>query len=199
MLTDDEVDAMTMEERRELFSKLAKYNDDIVRETRTSGRRRSRIINVLVIACLGLIPWIVFLALTLPHSYQADHWTVLWVGFDIALLFALGSTAWAAWRRRQLVIAAALITGTMLVVDAWFDLVTDSSTRDLIASTVTAVCGELPLAALLFAGAFRLMRLTTQTAGALAGNPGEVTLRKAPILGIDRSTFPNQRTIQTGV
>lgn len=95
-----------------------------------------------------------FLALTLPHRYQADHWTVLWVGSDVALLGALGSTAWAAWRRRQLVIATALITGTMLVLDAWFDLVTDSSTHDLIISAVTAVFGELPLAALLFPGPF---------------------------------------------
>lgn len=186
MLSDQEIDSMTIEERVELSRKLARYNGGIGRETQASGRRRTRIINILVVVCLGLIPWIVFLALTLPHRYQADHWTVLWVGFDVALLGALGSTAWAAWRRRQLVIATALITGTMLVLDAWFDLVTDSSTHDLIISAVTAVFGELPLAALLFAGAFRLMRLTTHTARALAGDPRELPLHKVPVMGIDR-------------
>lgn len=190
MLSDEQIRSMTSEERVELTHKLAMYNDGVVRETQTSRRRRSRIINVLLFACLVLILWIVILALTLPHRYRADHWTLLWVGFDVALLCALGTTAWAAWKGRQIVIAAALIAGTMLVVDAWFDLVTDSSTRDLIISALTAVFAELPLAALLFVGALRLVRLTTNTARALAGEPRELPLYKVPILGIDRSDRP---------
>ena len=190
MLSDEEIRSMTSEERVELAHKLARYNDGIARETPAAQRRRARIINVLLVACLGLIPWIVILALTLPHRYRADHWTLLWVGFDIALLCALGTTAWAAWKGRQLVIATALVAGTMLVVDAWFDLVTDSSTRDLIISAVTAVFAELPLAALLFVGALRLVRLTTKTARALAGDTRELPLYKVPILGIDRTDLP---------
>jgi hypothetical protein len=102
-----------------------------------------------VVVCLGLIPWIVFLGVTLPHRYIANHWTLAWAGFDLALLGALAATARAAWRRRQVVIMAALVTGTMLVLDAWFDIIT-STTHDLIISVVTAVFGELPLAALAF-------------------------------------------------
>jgi hypothetical protein len=191
MLSDEEIRSMTSQERVELTHKLAMYNDGVVRETTASRRRRSRIIKVLLVACLVLIPWIVVLAITLPHRYRADHWTMLWVGFDVALLCALATTAWAAWKGRQLVIAAALVTGTMLVVDAWFDLVTDSSTRDLIISAVTAVFAELPLAALMFAGALRLVRLTTNTARALAGEPRELPLYKVPILGIDRMDIPS--------
>jgi hypothetical protein len=50
-------------------------------------------------ASVGLIPWIVLLAITLPHRYVASHWTVTWVGFDIVLLGCLAPTAWLAWRR----------------------------------------------------------------------------------------------------
>jgi hypothetical protein len=73
----------------------------------------------------------------------------------------------------------------MLVVDAWFDIVTDSSTSDLILSIVTAVLGELPLACILFFVAFRLMRLTTHTARTLAGEHNDPSLWKVPLLGID--------------
>jgi hypothetical protein len=138
-----------------------------------------------VITCLGLIPWIVVLGLTLPRRYVANHWTLAWVGFDAALLCALATTAWAAWRRRQIVIIAALVTGTMLVVDAWFDIVTDSTTRDLVISVVSAAFAELPLAVLAFTGAFRLIRLSTHTARSLAGESGDLPLRKVPVLGID--------------
>jgi hypothetical protein len=185
MLTDAQIASMTKEERVALSHRLAAFNAGIVRDTDASRRRRKRIVDLLVIACVGLIPWIVLLGLTLPHRYVANHWAVAWVGFDVALLCALAVTAWAAWRRRQLVIVASLVTGTMLVVDAWFDILTDSNTRDLIISVVTAVVGELPLAALAFVGAFRLIRLTTQTARSLAGESIDLPLRQVPLFAID--------------
>ena len=185
MLSDAEISSMTPKERAALSHRLAAFNSDLVRDTDASRRRRRRIVDILFITCLGLIPWIVILGLTLPHRYYTRHWTLAWVGFDVALLCALSVTAWAGWRRRQVVIAAAVVTGTMLVVDAWFDVVTDSTTSDLILSIITAVIGELPLAALLFFVAFRLMRLTTHTARALAGEHDDPPLHKAPLLGID--------------
>jgi hypothetical protein len=189
MLSDSEIASLTREQRIDLTHRLAAFNDSLVRDTEESRRRRRRIIDLLVITCLGLIPWIVLLGLTLPSRYSANHWTVAWVGFDVGLLCALAVTAWAAWRRRQIVIIAALVTGTMLVIDAWFDIVTDSTTRDLIISLVTAVFAELPLAALTFVGAFRLIRLTTRTARALAGERDDLPLRKVPLLGIDPIDF----------
>lgn len=56
MLSDQEIGSMTIEERVELSRKLARYNGGIGRETQASGRRRTRIINILVVVCLGLIP-----------------------------------------------------------------------------------------------------------------------------------------------
>ena len=185
MLSDEHIASMTAAERAQLSRRLAAFNEELVKDTDVTRRRRRRTIDVLVIVCLGFIPWIVLLGLTLPHRYIADHWAAAWVGFDVALLCALALTTWAAWRQRQIVIAAALVTGTMLIIDAWFDIVTDSTTRDLIISIATAVFGELPLAVLAFVVASRLIRLTTHTARSLAGDSSDLPLWKAPLFAID--------------
>jgi hypothetical protein len=185
ILSDAQIASMTEEERETLFHWLVAFNEGLVRDTDATRKRRRRIIDLLVIVCLGLIPWIVFLGLTLPHRYITNHWELAWVGFDVALLCALATKARAAWRRRQIVIMALLVTRTMLVVDAWFDIVTDSTTRDLIISLVDAALGELPLAALAFVIAFRLIRLTTHTARSLAGERSDLPLRRVPLFAID--------------
>jgi len=185
MLTDAEIAAMTQEERVDLAQRLAAANTDLVGEPESSTRRRRWIVNALVVICLGLIPWTVFLGLTLPRHYLAHHWVGAWVGYDVVLICGLAVTAWGGWRRRQIVIVSALITGTLLVTDAWFDLLTDATTHDLVISIITAVLGELPLAALLFFAAFRLIRITTHTARVLAGDRDFPPLRKVPLFAID--------------
>ena len=40
----------------------------------------------------GLLPWMVYLGLTLPHRYEARHWSVLWIGYDAIELFGADST-----------------------------------------------------------------------------------------------------------
>ena len=44
-------------------------------------------------ASVVLIPWIVYLAFTLPQNYVAQHWRVAWVGFDVLLLTFMIATA----------------------------------------------------------------------------------------------------------
>jgi small-conductance mechanosensitive channel len=185
VLSDSDIASMTTDERVSLSRRLAAFNTELVRDTDASRRRRRRIINLLILSCLLLIPWIVVLGLTLPHRYSANHWAVAWVGYDVVLLLVLAFTAWAAWRRRQVVIMAALVSGTMLVVDAWFDIVTDSTTRDLVLSIVTACIAEIPLAIIMFSGALRLVRLTTHTTRSLAGEESDPHFWKVPLFSID--------------
>ncbi|MCW2610870.1 MAG: hypothetical protein QOC93_2847 [Actinomycetota bacterium] len=99
-------------------------------------------------AGLGVLtlPWIVFLAFTLPHRATAHHYRLAWVGFDVVLMLALLSTAFLAWRGRRLVIVPAVVTATLLLVDAWFDVLT-SGGKQLLFSGALAVFVELPLAA----------------------------------------------------
>jgi hypothetical protein len=97
-----------------------------------------------------LIVWAGFLILTLPRNYTANHWYVAWGGFDIGLGIALVATAVAVARRSPYAEVAAAVSGTLLVCDAWFDLLTSRTTSELVQAALEAALVELPLAALCF-------------------------------------------------
>ena len=103
-----------------------------------------------LLCAVMLIPWTAFLFLTLPRHYSANHWHVAWGGFDIALAVALASTAVLTLRRSPLAEIAATVTGTLLVCDAWFDVLTSHGTGNLAQALAAALLLELPLAALCF-------------------------------------------------
>ena len=166
---------MSQAERGELARLLAELDESATPADPDPYRidpslRRERRLALLVAAtcCLILAGWIVVLAATLPHRFDAHHWRAVWVNFDILLLAAFAATAWAIWRQRQVLILLLAITGTMLCCDAWFDVGTSLATSGIWISLLSAVFAELPLAFLAFAGARRLLRATV-AAGILAG------------------------------
>jgi len=170
---------MSQAERRELASLLAELDapgsDPVTPVVPDPYRidpflRRERRLALLVAATCTVIlaGWIVVLAATLPHRFDAHHWRAVWVNFDILLLVAFAATAWAIWRQRQVLILLLAITGTMLCCDAWFDVGTSLATSGIWISLASALFAELPLAFLAFAGARRLLRATV-AAGILAG------------------------------
>ena len=109
----------------------------------------SRWVTVLfTLAALGLLPWTLYLTLTLPSHRVTTHYDVAWVGFDVALAAAFAGTAWAAVRASAWLPPIAAATGTMLVCDAWFDVVTSLGTNEIAAAVAEAIFVELPLAAL---------------------------------------------------
>jgi hypothetical protein len=186
MISEDALRQMPREERAALSRSLAALNDELPSLSAGDERRR-RFVVLLTGASVGLIPWIVLLAITLPHRYVAGHWTVTWVGFDIALLGCLALTAWLAWRRRQSVVIFAFTTGTLLSCDAWFDVTTASGRADTIIAIASAVLLELPLAALLFAVAHHLQHLTLRRAQAALGIlDAPSALHKLPLFGVPR-------------
>jgi hypothetical protein len=136
-------------------------------------RLRRLVLTVVTASSLAMIPWIAYLAVSLPTRYVAAQWKVAWVGFDIALVLALIWTAWNAWQRRQLLVPSAIISATLLVCDAWFDIVLDWGTPDLPVSIATAVLAELPLAALLLRVAVRLVRAMQRVRWTELGHDGE--------------------------
>ena len=148
------------------------------------GHEPSRVLAGTIVALVaGLAAWTVFLAKTLPAVYAARHWDAAWVGFDAALIAALAATAWAAWFRRQILVAAALITGTLLVCDAWFDVTTSLGTPEQAVTIATALLAELPIAGLLFWLARAVMVRTIAAFRAQPGRPSlGAHLRGAPLL-----------------
>jgi hypothetical protein len=94
-----------------------------------------------------LVPWSIYLAATLPERAVSPNYDVAWVGFDLMLAAALAATAYSALRRARFLTIASTAAAVLLVVDAWFDVVS-SPARQLPEAIALAVAVELPLAAL---------------------------------------------------
>jgi hypothetical protein len=99
----------------------------------------------LVAATLLVVYPLVHLRSTLPHTYLAAHWRVLWVGLDLAMAAVAGLTLALLARRSVLAALSASFLAALLVSDAWFDCLTARS-PDLQDSTLSLIV-ELPGAA----------------------------------------------------
>lgn len=115
-------------------------------------RRKLRLMigGMLVVIAVGLVPWTLYLAATLPDRHHASNWQQVWVGFDVALAIAIMATAVGAFMRANWLAIAATVTGTLLLCDAWFDVLTSGTGREASVAIASAVVAELPLAALCF-------------------------------------------------
>ena len=172
VIDEAELRRMTTQERHQLARTLAAMNlAHPLLDPRVRRRRRFGIL-FMVACCVGLAAWIAILVLTLPGHFTSRGWQAAWVGLDIAELAGFAATAWAAWHQRQIVIFLMIITGTLLLCDAWFDVALDYGSGDFAISVATAVLVELPIAVLLFSAARRLVRVTVESLMQLTGVPG---------------------------
>ncbi len=137
-------------------------------------RIRTAIVAILFAAVILLIGWIVVLGFTLPDSSTTHAWNVAWIGLDVAEVVTLAITAWAAWRVRYILLPAALIGGTLLVCDAWFDVVLSWGGDGWVLSVLSAVLLELPLAGLLWWVSYRLIQRGIWLARLRAGLDGPI-------------------------
>jgi hypothetical protein len=169
-----------------------------------TGATGRRIVQLLALCCVGLIPWTIGLALTLPSHYLVVSWPLAWTGFDLLLLGCLSTTAWALWKQRQVAIPASMITSVLLVCDAWFDILTAHGGRCLTVSIATALIAELPLAGLLGVISIRLLHATLRAAAHRVdpGTPSpqlwRMALVTAPDAGGERSNIGSSDRIRHG-
>lgn len=101
---------------------------------------------VFVVLALGLIPWTVALAMTLPAQHGTHHYGVAWTGFDIVLAASLAATGIGAFRRATWLQSAAAVAATLLLCDAWFDVLSSTSQHEVLTSVGLALFVELPVA-----------------------------------------------------
>jgi hypothetical protein len=101
---------------------------------------------VFLAFAVGLVPWIIWLGLSLPSEHTDHFYDVTWVGFDVFELCSLAAVVVLAVRRSAYVEIAATIAATLLVVDAWFDITTSSPGRDRAEAVAAAGVFELPIA-----------------------------------------------------
>jgi hypothetical protein len=181
--TDEERLSTAVTTRRDTASlstderaRLARWIADVDRPGGSSSSARRRRFEILTIATVGaalLVPWIAYLSVTLPQRHASDGWRFAWVGFDVALVAALAATAWCTLKRRQAVLMVLLVSGVLLVCDAWFDVVLSWGSDETVASILTAALVELPLAVLFFATYHRLLRALTHMVWRQLGRPGD--------------------------
>ncbi len=135
---------------------------------------------VFTALALCLVPWTVYLAVELPERAVARHYDLAWTGFDIALVLLLAGTAWTAHHRSRFFALTATATATLLVVDAWFDVVTSAPGGEQLVAVMLAVLVELPLALLCAWWALHAQDVLTERlavfgrrASAVGGHVGE--------------------------
>jgi hypothetical protein len=111
------------------------------------------------VAAIGLVPWIIYLAHSLPLHYYTSHWRQLWVGFDAFEVMFLLATAVLGVLGSHLVTVFSFGTGVLFICDAWIDVMTATGT-DLWWSVALAVFAEIPSAFIFIVGSMRIVKLS---------------------------------------
>ena len=158
LVSDAMIAAMTPRERHDLIARLEQPLEDLLPPLALARIRRLRL-GLMIGGVVALIPWLVYLAATLPSNYVAQNWSVTWVGFDVILVLFMSATAVLGLLRRQLLLLTAFTTGILLICDVWFDVMT-AGPDSIWVSLGTGALLELPLAVIMISGALRIMRLT---------------------------------------
>jgi hypothetical protein len=110
--------------------------------------RTDRVALALVLLGVGLVPWTIYLALALPSRHvQDEYYDVAWAGFDVLLASMLVLTGIALLRRSAWLQGAAAAAATLLVCDAWFDILSAHGSGERLRAVLIAVLAELPTAA----------------------------------------------------
>lgn len=116
--------------------------------TKRSSKATRWLARGLAGAGLALIPWMLVLARSLPSSAHAWNWSTAWIGLDTLEMFGLLGTGLLMLRRDIRYRLTAAATSALLLVDAWFDIVTSAPGTDRLAAGVMAGALELPIAVL---------------------------------------------------
>src|SRR5581483_7736843 len=114
-LSDATIAAMSGAQRRDLIRRLERPLAEVMPTSVLQRVRRIRLV-LMIGAAIALVPWIVYLAFTLPDKYTTYNWTATWVGFDILLLIFIVATAVLGLLHRWLLILTAALAELPLAV-----------------------------------------------------------------------------------
>ena len=118
--------------------------------------RQRRFTAVALTGCgLVMMPWLVMLFLYLPSTTIVPHWNVAWAGLDALEAIGLLTTGLLLARGDRRYAITATLTGTALLTDAWFDILTAASRTEFFTAAAMAGGIELPLSGFCFFLALR--------------------------------------------
>lgn len=106
----------------------------------------SRIAVIYPLFAMVLLPWTLYLSQSLPDRHISIHWDVSWIGLNIALIIAFLATGYLSYLQSRWVAISASILGSILVLDAWFDILSQHNPNELRTAILMAVFVELPVA-----------------------------------------------------
>jgi hypothetical protein len=113
----------------------------------------------LAIAPLALVPSLVIELVVTPGLQIAQHLRLAWTGLDVFELLAMAYTGRALHRRSATAVVPATVTGTLLLCDAWINVI--SSAAAARSEGIALAFVEIPVAALSFWVATRAMSFAT--------------------------------------
>jgi len=142
------------------------------RPPKSVSRYRRTFLAITAGGSVFMVGWVVLLGITLPAESTAHSWRLAWVGFDVAEFLALTVTGFAAWRARSLLVPATIVTGTLLLSDAWFDIVLSLGSPGMAGSIASAFL-EIPLAGLFWWTAGKLIQRQVSFERAALGLEGQ--------------------------
>ena len=116
---------------------------------------------------LALVPYLVVELTVVPQVQTAHRLQLAWAGLDMFEVLALAATGFALHRRPTIAAIPATVTGTLLVCDAWINIV--PSTGLVLDEAIAMAFVELPLAAVSF---WVAARASSRSGLLLAGGTG---------------------------
>jgi hypothetical protein len=94
-----------------------------------------------------LLPWTIYLGLSLPRHHLSNHWDVSWAGLDVGLIVSMLTTGILAKMESVWIVIFSSTTGSLLLVDAWFDTMSERASFQFHQALFSAIVFEIPLAA----------------------------------------------------
>ena len=100
----------------------------------------------LIVLAVVLFAWILVLGSTTRGQVEVRNWGISWIGMDLFQVTGLTATGVLLFRRSRLVALSAAASATLLVLDAWFDVMTAAGGADWYLALAMAFLVELPAA-----------------------------------------------------
>ncbi len=98
------------------------------------------------VGAVALAIWTIGLAYNLPTRHIVRHWDLAWVGFDVLIGSTMLLTGFFAVRRSGYIILSSGALGSLLLTDAWFDILMSRPGVESHRAIFYAVFIELPIA-----------------------------------------------------
>lgn len=102
--------------------------------------------SLYICSSIILLPWTIYLGASLPAHHLSAHWDVSWTGLDVGLVITMLTTSILAYLKSRWLVITSSMVGSLLLVDAWFDVMSERRASQFYQSLFLAIFIEIPMA-----------------------------------------------------